>query len=74
MHDNKALGLIRLTDDDHRKEIEKNLEICLDDLYALVTAVEKHIDQFDGLVNRILYGVPFSGPVRSRGVNDRLTI
>ncbi len=74
MHNNKALGLIRLTDDVHRKEIEENLQVCLDDLYGLVTAVEKNIDQFDGLVNRILYGVPFSGPVRSQGASDRLTL
>ena len=74
MDNNKALGLIRLTDDAYRKEIEENLQVCLDDLYGLVIAIEKNIDQFDGLISRILYGAPFTGSVRNRGVSDRLTI
>ncbi len=74
MNNDKALGIIRYTDAEHREEIEKNFDRCFDDLYAIIDGVRKNVDQLDGLLSRVFYGVPFGDRLHGRGTGDRLSI
>lgn len=65
---NKLLGLARLTDAGHQKEIDRDLSACFDDLFELSEGLQENIERLQYTVERILQGSAFNPRQGTRSV------
>lgn len=69
---NKLLGLARLTDAEHQREIDRDLSACFDDLLEITDGIQENIERLQDTTDRILHGSVFHPRKGLRSVSGQI--